>query len=51
MGHADLPDGVAAVKASAVAPADAVALAWKALGEHAGVAPEDDATMLALAVC
>lgn len=37
---------------SAAVPADAIALAWKALGEHAGsVAPEDDATMLALAVC
>ncbi|MEZ5520096.1 MAG: SpoIIE family protein phosphatase [Dokdonella sp.] len=44
-------EGLSHSLASAAAPADAVALAWKALGEHAGVAPEDDATMLALAVC
>jgi hypothetical protein len=38
--------------AGPAAPADAVALAWKALGEHAGgVAPEDDATILAIAAC
>lgn len=44
-------EGLSQAVASAATPVDAIALAWKALGEHAsGVAPEDDATVLALAV-